>query len=475
MGQLYVGALPILLLAVVGVMQRRLLDRKAAFWAAAAAALVLYGLGRYTAFFGAIFKVAPGVEEFRRPADATFLIGAALALLGGHLLNSWLQAASPAGRRPLLIGGPLLLAVAASLAAWTAASHGKLDVALAPIASAALWLAGGIAVLAASRFITLRMGSSGPGAVAAALVAGCFMVADLAANNGPNESTALPPQAYDALDRETRNETVALLRRLLHEPATRDRRPRVELAGLGFQWPNAGMVQGFENIFGYNPLRLGDFNVATNAPDTIATPDQRKFTPIFPSYRSTFANLLGLRYIATGAPVELIDRRLRAGDLRFIGRTREAYLYENPDALPRVLFADRVRIGDFDEIVQTGAWPVGFDPTREVVLEEEPDDPLPAAAATDDHAGYVRLASYRNTVVTVEVHATRPGYVVLNDAFQPWWRATVDERDVEILKANVLFRAVPVPAGDHVVRFEFKPIEGSLADVAGLLLSPDTP
>jgi hypothetical protein len=235
------------------------------------------------------------------------------------------------------------------------------------------------------------------------------------------------------------------------------------------------MVQGFENIFGYNPLRLGDFNAATDTPDTIATPDQRKFTPVFPSYHSTFANLLGLRFIATGAPVELIDRRLKAGDLRFIGRTREAYLYENPDALPRVLFADRVRIADFDEIVRTGAWPVGFDPTREVVLEEEPDDALPAAAATDDHAGYVRLASYRNTVVTVEVHAARPGYVVLSDAYQPWWRASVDGRDVEILKANVLFRAVPVPAGDHVVTFAFKPIEGSLADVAGLLLSSDTP
>ena len=45
---------------------------------------------------------------------------------------------------------------------------------------------------------------------------------------------------------------------------------------------------------------MGDYNAATGSPDTIATPDQRKFTRVFPAYKSVFANLLGLRYIAHG-------------------------------------------------------------------------------------------------------------------------------------------------------------------------------
>ncbi len=92
------------------------------------------------------------------------------------------------------------------------------------------------------------------------------------------------------------------------------RRDRIELAGLGFHWPNASLTHGLENTLGYNPVRLGLYSAATGAEDTVSLPDQRKFSPLFPSYRSTLANLLGLRFIATGAPIETMDRTLKPGD-----------------------------------------------------------------------------------------------------------------------------------------------------------------
>jgi uncharacterized membrane protein YfhO len=68
--------------------------------------------------------------------------------------------------------------------------------------------------------------------------------------------------------------------------------------------------------------------------------------------------------------------------------------------------------------------------------------------------------------VVVESDAAAPGYVVLNDPWHPWWRATVDGQEAPILRANVLFRAVAVPAGRHVVRFEFKPLLGAWRQIA---------
>ena len=57
--------------------------------------------------------------------------------------------------------------------------------------------------------------------------------------------------------------------------------------------------------------------------------------------------------------------------------------------------------------------------------------------------------------VTLRCEASAPAYAVLADPWDPGWRATVDGRAVTILRANVLFRAVPIPAGRSVVTMRY--------------------
>src|SRR6185436_9574108 len=167
---------------------------------------------------------------------------------------------------------------------------------------------------------------------------------DLAYNNGPSSSSAQPPAMYDVLQPDTRNATIAILKSKVVADATW--RDRIELAGLGFHWPNASLTHSLENTLGYNPLRLALYSEATGAEDHVGLPDQRKFSPLFPSYHSTLANLLGLRFIATGAPIESMDPRLKPGDLPLVARTTDGFIYENPDAFPRVLFATHAPVDD---------------------------------------------------------------------------------------------------------------------------------
>jgi hypothetical protein len=77
----------------------------------------------------------------------------------------------------------------------------------------------------------------------------------------------------------------------------------------------------------------------------------------------------------------------------------------------------------------------------------------------------VKLKSYRNTEVEIEVDSARAGFVVLNDVWHPWWFGSVDGKPADILRANVLFRAIEVPAGRHTVRFEFRPVEGAIKEI----------
>jgi uncharacterized membrane protein YfhO len=69
--------------------------------------------------------------------------------------------------------------------------------------------------------------------------------------------------------------------------------------------------------------------------------------------------------------------------------------------------------------------------------------------------------------VRLTVVAAEPSILVLSDSWYPGWQATLNGQDVPIERANILFRAVAVPAGQHTVEFRFAP-----ASVRrGLLLS----
>ena len=50
-------------------------QREVRFFSGAAGLALLYALGWYTPVFKIIYELVPGVQLFRRPADATFLAG----------------------------------------------------------------------------------------------------------------------------------------------------------------------------------------------------------------------------------------------------------------------------------------------------------------------------------------------------------------------------------------------------------------
>ena len=274
---------------------------------------------------------------------------------------------------------------------------------------------------------------------------------------------------------ETTNDTVAFLKAHLNQPPNPARRDRVELVGLGFEWPNLSMIHDFDHVMGYNPVRLGSVTEGLGASETVAETWERRFTPLYPSYRSLMADMLGLRYIAVKRPIETLDKKLRPGDLKLVTRTSDAYIYENPRALPRVIFASDWLPGDFAKLIADGRWP-NFDPMRTVLLDQAPPDHAEMARPSDSRPdAKIALAAYENTEVSVEVDSQKPGFVILNDVWHPWWFATVDGKPAEILRANVLFRAVQVPPGRHTVRFEFHPVQGAMNQIAARLAGKKEP
>ena len=69
--------------------------------------------------------------------------------------------------------------------------------------------------------------------------------------------------------------------------------------------------------------------------------------------------------------------------------------------------------------------------------------------------------------VILRCHADHPGHAVLLDEWTFGWTATMDGAPAPLLRADVLFRAVAIPAGDHVIEMRYR----SPGLIVGLILS----
>jgi hypothetical protein len=461
-GQLYVGAAPAILL-IVGLLSGIVWHREVRLFTVALAVVVLYALGWYTPVFGLFHGYVPGVDLYRRPADAVFLIGFLAAVLAGYTTHRLLEITRPIPppRLQLAILATIVVVAAAFVVAGGLALHMERTATANRqlILSAIAFLIAGAVLADAVWLNPIRPALGG-------LLVAATLTVDLAWFNGPSTSTALPPAHYDVLEPTTRNPTIALLQERVAAGTAADpnRRDRVEMVGLGFHWPNATMTHRLEHTMGYNPLRLADYARATGAEDTVGLPEQRRFSALYPSYRATLVNLLGIRWIVTKVAVEDIDRTLEEGAFPLLAQTADGFVYENPAAFPRVFFARSAQAADFDAILRTGVWPdVDLRSTVLLPTGHTQTGGQAGGLVANRGTGEVRLVRYANTEVVIDVEATRGGYVVLNDVWHPWWIARIGADEVPVLRANVLFRAVRVPAGRHTVRLTFEPIRGALA------------
>jgi hypothetical protein len=125
-------------------------------------------------------------------------------------------------------------------------------------------------------------------------------------------------------------------------------------------------------------------------------------------------------------------------------------IFRVPAPIPRAHVVGRARPSDGLAALVDPA----FDPKREVLLASVGPALVAAAGPFEGTAAVVAESTTR---VSVRAQASAPGYLVLADAYDPGWIATVDGQRAEVRRANVAFRAVAVPAGTHEVEFRYVP------------------
>ncbi len=185
------------------------------------------------------------------------------------------------------------------------------------------------------------------------------------------------------------------------------------------------------------PSRLQALDITLTATDeqhglavqavTLIDARTQTFVPLLPSDRGRF-------------------RRVHSGDVK---------IYERLGGSGRVQLIDSVRAASSQEEAVT----LLRDHAGTGAVVEASAEVVDAWGlnAANDGSGEASLVSYSAEQVVARTRSDRPGLLVLKEAYYPGWEATVNGEAVVIYAANVLFRGVPVPAGENEVVFTYRP------------------
>jgi len=462
----YLGV-PVTGLALLGAWHRRDLN---VFVVLGGVALLL-SLGQFGGLYAVLYKVVPLWSAFRYPEKFIGVVTFAAAMLAG----AGLDALRTDQGRP----APWFVATALCAAAWLGLRTEAASMWTTAYFGATEDLAREVTKTAAVAFLWSATATSGTALVilairrdvlqqAALLVALVMIVAlDLTRANlevyhtAPGETaTFTPPLAETLKAREGtggpgRFRLISIPEPVLVWPS--------ELMGL-LGYDGAGSVERRQAL---DHEHNADFHLES-------------VLPYLSGYSSRFAETLnprtGIEAAARLNAKYYIGRRYHLKDPRLAkGLVVELppydlALFENPiPARPRVYLSPRPERA-----------PTPLDPAAllarpdflngDVDVIETTDATLPRPALS----GSAAVEHYAPEEVRVRTETPQPAVLILLDAFDQGWTATLENgAALPILRANVLVRAVVVPAGIHTVTFRYEtPLlgAGAAASLAGTLI-----
>ncbi len=167
---------------------------------------------------------------------------------------------------------------------------------------------------------------------------------------------------------------------------------------------------------------------------TLVDERTKTFVPLLPSDRGRFRR-------AHSGDVKIYARLGGSGRAQLVGAVRPAASLE--EALRMLRVSDVTNASQASAVVETSAAAVAA-----WGLADRSSAPSGSEVA---------VVSYEPERIVVHTRSERPSFLLLKDAYYPGWQAAVNGEPVEVVAANVLFRGVPVPAGESEVIFSYRP------------------
>lgn len=215
----------------------------------------------------------------------------------------------------------------------------------------------------------------------------------------------------------------------------------------------------FSTVKSFDQKDVNDFFLSILAKEGIVAKDLRWFTDWPHVMTSEVFNLSGVRYLLSRSKV---DKEYEGVSLVYTNGTN-FYLYENKKAAPYYFLAKQIiRSDDLEDVIKYGK--------NGAVLPLN-QDMVSSLSVTGN--GQVELKKMTQDELMFEYNTTAPEFLVVLDAWHPNWRAEIDGKPVQIIKANRVFKGIALAPGKHSLRMYFDTapyFPGIYVSVATLLL-----
>jgi hypothetical protein len=208
--------------------------------------------------------------------------------------------------------------------------------------------------------------------------------------------------------------------------------------------PAANALWGVSSLTGNTALDLHRRRLA----DPLIDEELRSGNRQIPGLR--LIDFASLKYLSVGGPFAQpgFEVVYRNSDLK-------VKIVENADVHPRFqFFDDAVFVVGVEEAVAA----VADLQRRTLVIESAPDLPVPGAVVAGAGQGEpgFELMIDSSGLYEFELHAPAPAWFFVADANYPGWRAYIDGQETPVYSAQVLGKAIYVPAGKHRLTLVFE-------------------
>lgn len=222
--------------------------------------------------------------------------------------------------------------------------------------------------------------------------------------------------------------------------------------------PNTWIAYNLQSVEGYDPIYLnqyGKFINFVNGGD-IKHDGVSRYGELT-NYKSTFLDAANTKYfIGVGRdqngqlPGDLINYKFNEAKFKRVFQDKSAVILENPDAMDRVYFAKSVKLVPKDQVNDNIIDPK-FDPRYETIISKD----LNISSITGK--GIAKITNYTSNIVKIQTQTQSDEILVLADQYEEGWHARIDGKETLISPANLIFRAVKIPPGNHEVVFNYYP------------------